>query len=161
MKLDYREVLKNELVQRQERNSLYSLRSFARDLGISPSRLSEIFNHKQGISLSWAKKISEKINLSTEDAELFCLLVTKEHGKSEQARSVAEEKIKQFMEKLNPFIKIYKVNDIFLMSPNQMTRFIQDLRARLKKLVIYKNEYDQVASNLNPYKIQIRISRLK
>jgi AraC-like DNA-binding protein len=39
---DYRALLASEMMHRKSRNSAYSLRAYARDLGISPSRLSEV-----------------------------------------------------------------------------------------------------------------------
>jgi len=54
---DYRKILRDELETRFQRNRHYSLRAFARDLGVTPARLSDALsgtprpgsrtNHKQ------------------------------------------------------------------------------------------------------------------
>ena len=55
---DYREILKNELIERKRNNPSYSLRSFARSLKISPTTLSCVLKGKRGLEatrtvLSW------------------------------------------------------------------------------------------------------------
>ena len=64
---DYRQILKSELDNRCEQNPRYSLRAFARDLSLSPSRLSEILNYKQGVSRKAAEKIA--VNLGYRESE--------------------------------------------------------------------------------------------
>src|SRR2546430_13739191 len=54
---DYRRVLRKELESRCRTSPRYSLRAFARDLKISPSRLSEILSGKQGLSRAAARGI--------------------------------------------------------------------------------------------------------
>ena len=44
------QILNEKFKERVQANSAYSLRSFARDLKVSPSTLSEIFNQKKGLS---------------------------------------------------------------------------------------------------------------
>ncbi len=64
--------LKSRLATRQEKNSAYSLRAFARDLGVSPALLSQIFSGQRNISGNTLIKISEKLELSPlEMQELF------------------------------------------------------------------------------------------
>lgn len=63
--------LKKEFVRRIDGNSRYSLRAFARDLGLSPSRLSESMNLKSGVSLATVGKISTRLKLSKGDRELL------------------------------------------------------------------------------------------
>ena len=56
-------LLKKELDSRKSRNPNYSLRSFARSLDVSPSRLSEILSG-QRMSLKMANKIATKLKLN-------------------------------------------------------------------------------------------------
>src|SRR4051812_8640701 len=67
-----RETLANELLSRQLRNERYSLRAFARSLGLSPSKLSDIMKGKQGLSLATAREIVTKLDLSVDEARAFC-----------------------------------------------------------------------------------------
>ncbi len=43
---DYIEKVKKEFERRKSKNKSYSLRAYARDLGISPSYLSKLFKYK-------------------------------------------------------------------------------------------------------------------
>ncbi|MCB0349370.1 MAG: TIGR02147 family protein, partial [Bdellovibrionales bacterium] len=54
----------NELKKRKERNPNFSLRAFARWLGISPSQLSQMLTGKRPITLATMKKISHRLDLS-------------------------------------------------------------------------------------------------
>lgn len=92
---DYRDVLREELVRRSQADPRYSLNAFAKFLGLSPSRLSEIFNGKQGLSRTAAQKISGKLELGSREAELFCDIVEKEHARSEEARQLAKLRLQE------------------------------------------------------------------
>ncbi|MGZ3710379.1 MAG: hypothetical protein ACXVBE_01430 [Bdellovibrionota bacterium] len=46
---DYREKIRQAMESRAARNPRYSMRSFAKDLGISPSRLSEVLKGRYGL----------------------------------------------------------------------------------------------------------------
>ena len=58
---DYRLSLKQNLEERKMRNSSYSLRSFARDLDISITALSQVLSKKRDFSLINLKKVSNKL----------------------------------------------------------------------------------------------------
>jgi len=60
----YRGLLFTELNFRKGKNPNFSLRSFARVLGISPSHLSHLMSGKKPLTKRQAAKISEKLNLS-------------------------------------------------------------------------------------------------
>lgn len=86
---NYREFLRDQLDERCSRNARYSLRAFARDLGLSPARLSELLSGKQGLSLAWAKRISRRLDLSERETERFCDLVESQHARSPARRKSA------------------------------------------------------------------------
>lgn len=89
---DYKTFILAEFKRRVEKNSSYSQNAFARDLGISPSRLSEILRGKQGLSLRWAITIAENLHLSKEESEHFCNLVMSKHARSRMQREAAISK---------------------------------------------------------------------
>jgi uncharacterized protein (TIGR02147 family) len=60
---DYREWLAGQLSQRRRRIPSYSLRSFARKLGLSPTSLSQILAGKRPLSQKAALKIAERLDL--------------------------------------------------------------------------------------------------
>ena len=92
---DYRNILKAELEARCRHNPCYSLRAFARDLKIAPSRLSEILNNKQGLSQDFAMKIATLIGLSADDHALFCDSVAAFHARSRRQRQLARARLQE------------------------------------------------------------------
>ncbi|MCB0404641.1 MAG: TIGR02147 family protein [Bdellovibrionales bacterium] len=65
------EWLREEYLRRRERNPSYSLRAFARALGLSPGPLSEILSKKRELSLKLALRIAEHIAMNPEQLEAF------------------------------------------------------------------------------------------
>lgn len=70
----YIQFLNDELEQRINQNSSYSLRAFARDLTLSPGNLSEILKGKRPLSVKNAVKISAKLGLNKLESKVFCEL---------------------------------------------------------------------------------------
>jgi uncharacterized protein (TIGR02147 family) len=94
---NYRNFLKEELRRRQKRNSAYSVRAYSRDLGMGPSRLSEILGGKAGISVDRAVFIAERLQLKDEQRTLFIDLVQCEHSRSPLAKKSAQDRIESRM----------------------------------------------------------------
>jgi hypothetical protein len=65
----YRDLLKRELESRCGRNPRYSLRAFAKDLGLSAPRLSHVLNGRFGLSRAAAEAIADKLGLVGVEAE--------------------------------------------------------------------------------------------
>lgn len=61
-------ILIKELGQRKERNPLFSLRAFARQLNISPAQLSLLINGKKHLTPKLAGQLIEKLNLTPSEA---------------------------------------------------------------------------------------------
>lgn len=91
---DYRLLLREELEARCQKNARYSLRAFARDLGVSAPRLSHVLNGKHGLSRAAALQISERLGLNKEEQEYFCDLVDSQHARGNFKRMVAEKRLK-------------------------------------------------------------------
>ncbi len=64
--VDFKSYLQEELVLRTQRNPAYSLRSFAKSIGISPSFLSKILNGHRRITDQVFQKIATSLNLDPE-----------------------------------------------------------------------------------------------
>lgn len=92
----YRTYLSREFESRKRRNSQYSLRAFARDLNMQPSKLSEILNSRCGLSTEAALDIAKKIRLTELETEYFINLVEAEHSRSEFRKAQAQERLKSF-----------------------------------------------------------------
>ncbi len=92
--IHYRQVLTTELEQRFSRNSRYSLRSFARDLAISPARLSDVMRGRYGLSGAAVFQIAKKLGWSNHESQHFCDLVEGEHARSAQKKREARERLR-------------------------------------------------------------------
>lgn len=93
---DYREFLKDILEDRARKNKQYSLRAFARDIGLAPQNLSALFYKKKGISTGVAAKIATRLNLSESEAGYFCDLADLVHARSESSRRVAALRLNRY-----------------------------------------------------------------
>lgn len=94
MERSYRDILSQHFHDRTMGNPSYSMRSFARDLEIPPSTLSEVLNGKKGISVERSKALAVKLRLPNWQVDLFCDLVAKEHAKSPKLRSEAKDRLR-------------------------------------------------------------------
>lgn len=72
---EFHDMLRDELEIRARKNPQYSLRAFARDLEVAPSRLSEIIRGRRGLSVRTVAKISEKLNLSAKEKTYYTIRV--------------------------------------------------------------------------------------
>ena len=78
-----------------ERNPSYSLRAFARDIELSPSRLSEVISGKHGISRSTARAICRSIGLAQGKVEYWCDVVDANFARCERQRDHAQRRLKK------------------------------------------------------------------
>ena len=88
-KYDFVMTIKKQFELRTAKNSHYSLRAFARDLEIIPSRLSDILNYKKGLSKESAIKIATQLGLSPNEIELFVLSAESLHARSDKDKKRA------------------------------------------------------------------------
>ncbi len=93
---DYREILRRELSRRIKQNPRYSQGAFARDLHLSPARLSEILRGKQGISIPVGLQMTKDLRLSEEERTYFLDLVESIHGRSALARDSARLRLAKY-----------------------------------------------------------------
>lgn len=78
-----RDLLLAELSQRKSRNPLYSLRSFARDLGIGSTSLSDVLANKRRLSRKNIHKIADKLPLSPTQVSLLLTRNTRKNDSTE------------------------------------------------------------------------------
>jgi hypothetical protein len=76
----YVEVMRGELARRKALNPRYSLRSFARNLGIDPAALCRILHGKQPLSARDSRKVLLVLRLGARDARLFLESVLEDHA---------------------------------------------------------------------------------
>lgn len=83
---DYRSYLKWILADRIARNPRYSLRSFARQLGLHHSMLVQVFQNKKRLSVDRAHLVAHRLELQDKEYEYFCLLVEIENAKANEQK---------------------------------------------------------------------------
>ena len=91
--------LQNEFTRRLKKNPSYSLRAFARDLEISSSRLSEVFNLKRGVSQQTLEKMSERLKLAKRHKDILNDLYLIQSSKSAKIKEHAHARLNQAKEK--------------------------------------------------------------
>lgn len=82
-----KDLLKEELFNRKKKNEAYSLRSFAKTLGVSPTYLSLVFTGQRRLTHPKALSISRKLAWSLPRRKYFTTLAEYETTSSEQDRS--------------------------------------------------------------------------
>ncbi len=124
MSFQYQDFLLEEFRSRRSRNPHYSLRAFARDIGMPASKLSQNLRGLCGISVAKAEKIAAKLQMRDDERQLFLAMVESQHARSRVARqqaSVALQKIRE--EKINEISleKFAAVRDWYHMAILEMT----------------------------------------
>jgi uncharacterized protein (TIGR02147 family) len=108
---NYRAILTSLMKQKCERNPRFTQGAFAKQLGLSSSRLSEVLSGKQGLSVKWAVRIAEKLKFSNADKEHFCQLVQAEHSRSPLQKDRSKLELKKRKLKTEPALseEVFKV----------------------------------------------------
>lgn len=153
---DYRFWLKDAFSRRCAANPRYSLRAFARDLGMTAAQLSFVLNYKRNLSVEKAKDVARVIGLSAEQTNLFCAQVGVETARSKVSKEVASIKL-QVASDMN--VQEHSINlDAF--------RVISDWHhfaiLQLMKLEFYREDSKWIADSLgiNTNEVSLAVERL-
>ncbi|MGE3973717.1 MAG: TIGR02147 family protein [Bdellovibrionales bacterium] len=103
----YRNYLKAVLAERITKNRSYSLRAFAKHLGVSPATLSEVLSAKKNLSSELSIHVANKLGLDETNTAYFYLLVQLEGAKSFELKE-------RLIEQLNHFSPKTDVKDLSL-----------------------------------------------
>lgn len=144
----FREILRQELSSRRERNPGYSQRAFARDLGIRSNRLSEVLRGKQGLSLKSASLIAERLEYPEDKKRLFCSLVQLENKRASKSEIEAAKKEIRIHEQSQEYHQIgidtFKVISdwyhLAILELIKLSDFVRDPVWIARKLSISKDE---------------------
>lgn len=144
------EMLLTEFSRRKVKNPRYSLRAYAKSLGMSSATLSRILSLNQEISLDAAKKIIKKLKYTDFETMVFI-------------RSIADEKCQRtysiLSTKLESNIYPHEKNVLFISDLDQRCIFLNDVAVKLNKdcldrgmekvfqVVGFENEVANFASN--------------
>ena len=91
---NYRSFLRERLIQKQKKNPQFSMRSFAKQLGIQPAFLSYVLNGKRDLSEEMTAQFIDRLGLTTDEGKRLELLV-----RYEKAQSPTQKK--RLLEQLN------------------------------------------------------------
>lgn len=92
----FSDLIRDQFHTRALKNPAYSLRAFARDIGLSSGGLSDILTKKSGLSESKAQLIAEKIFNNQEERNFFCKLVKANCARNEEEKKEAESQLWNF-----------------------------------------------------------------
>ena len=92
---DYRTILNEYFIIRKEMNPNYSLRSFAKDLGMPSSNLSSVISGKQGLSKESAEKIAKNLRIKGSEKNKFIDLVLASDARSKKEKILATARLRQ------------------------------------------------------------------
>jgi len=98
MAIQYQDFLLEEFRSRRSRNPHYSLRAYARDLGMPASKLSQNLRGLCGISVAKAETIATRLQMRDDEKQLFLALVESQHARSRVARQQAVVALAQIRE---------------------------------------------------------------
>ena len=93
---DYRDILRQEFVQRQRRNPRYSLSAFSNSLGLKTPHLSAIFSGRKGLSAVSATRIARAMGWVAEETDQFVNLVQAHHARDKSVRQLARSRAAMF-----------------------------------------------------------------
>jgi uncharacterized protein (TIGR02147 family) len=91
----YQDLIKTEFEARLARNSHYSLRAFARDVGMTPQMMSAVLNKKKDLSVDSAVEIAGRLRFDPHQTQDFIDAVVMAGCKSSQAKDVIKKRIEE------------------------------------------------------------------
>ncbi len=147
----YREILQEEFVRRRKKNSSYSLRAFARDIQITPTRLSQVLRGRQGLSKAAADQIADRLGFSSFMKAYFCAHVESEHGRNPSARAAAQKELVRLGNQIHR--KQLPRKEIELLSHWYYQSILE-----LTQLKNFRSDEAWIARVLNVDRLEIRIA---
>lgn len=153
----YHKLIDEEFERRKVLNDSYSLRAFARDIGLSPATLSQILNKKSGLSIEAAKSISLKLRLSESDKDWFLNSVGALHSRSAKEREIFQEKIKKIQKETLAY------SEIQLEYFKVISDWYHFAILELTHVEGFQNDHDWIATKLGVEKKEVKeaIKRMK
>lgn len=138
--------MREGLSLKQRNNPLYSLRAYARDIGIHPATLSQIINGKRTLPLKECDKVAKKLNLGPKEQVLFKESLTSKKTVLDSIKIPAEDQRLMLDDSYYKIIsewEHYAVLELFELADFQRSK--EEVAARLDLTV---NRTDVVLNNL-------------
>jgi uncharacterized protein (TIGR02147 family) len=93
---DYRNTLNEFFLIKKEMNPDYSMRAFARDIGMASSNFSSVMSYKQGLSLNTAEQIVKRLRIKGDEKSRFIDSVLATDARSKKEKILARGRLKKF-----------------------------------------------------------------
>jgi uncharacterized protein (TIGR02147 family) len=93
---NYRQILKEELVERGKKNPSYSLRAFSKSVGLTPAMVSAVLRGTRNLSSDAAHEVAIKLGYDPKAARTFSLLVSLDSAKDPSKRERLLEEIREY-----------------------------------------------------------------
>jgi len=90
---NYRQGIQTVFDHRMRLNPRYSLRAYARDLGLSPGFLSQILNQQRGLTLKKAAEVFNRLNFAPSEQKLYLLEVQQGQRRSDSKKAQIQKQI--------------------------------------------------------------------
>ena len=91
---EHREYLQREYLARARRRPLYSQRAFARDIGLSPSALTDYFKGRIRLSSGRIALVGKTIGLTSEQRQHWVDLLDMKYSKTTEVKKLSELRVK-------------------------------------------------------------------
>src|SRR5262245_45771235 len=82
----YPSYLRAVLAERRGTNRSYSLRAFARDLGVNASQLSNVLKGRKGLSLPAATKVARRLGLDERASQYLQIMVLAQQSRTPEVK---------------------------------------------------------------------------
>src|SRR5690349_20444302 len=93
--LDLRIFLRDVLKERQSKNRSNSMSAFARDLRMSPQKLSQVLKGISGLSVQAAQETAKLLALDPGESDLFVALVGTVHARSNELKRIYADTVRR------------------------------------------------------------------
>lgn len=114
--LDPVKFLTEQYLQRRERNASYSLRSFARDVGVSATALSRILNGQRIITYRQMSRVLSALNVPEELAQKIITGIILKAGKTAKVSKVLRHSFTQKATEASYEVKYYSIDRFKMIS---------------------------------------------
>ena len=144
MKLTIKSLLQQVLEERMRKNSVYSMRSLARDLKMAPSTLSEVMSGKKNLSLKKTNELTELLKIPEWQGDYLKNRIIENHdGKKDSREMKRPERLKE-----NTIKSLTSSLDLALLEATHMKTFKADLKWLAKKLSVSEEEVFQAKERM-------------
>jgi uncharacterized protein (TIGR02147 family) len=93
--MDYRQVLRDEFLARKQTDLHYSMRKFAKDLGINYVHLSYVLRGQRGISPEKARQVGAALGLQPMGRQWFTFLVASQSARGKGKKNMARQGLRR------------------------------------------------------------------